>query len=114
MDTTQAEFVVKRGDKLPLIETILKDETGAVVDLTTASDVRFKMRPMGGGTAKVDAAAAKVNDPGADGRVRYVWQTADTDTAGWYEAEWQVTFGATGALTFPNDGYDLIYIGEDV
>ena len=62
---------------------------GTPVDLTGAS-VRFRMRPMGSSTMKVDAAATIVTP--SQGQLQYDWQAADVDTAGIYLAWWVVTF----------------------
>lgn len=75
------------GNRLPKItETITSG--GSPVDLTGAT-VRFKMRPVGSSTLKVDAAAT-VTTPAA-GAVEYAWASADVDTAGLFLAWWEVT-----------------------
>ena len=113
LDTSQAEFVTKRGDTL-VVQTTLKDGNGVAFPLANAP-VRFKMRPLGGGVLKVNQPATIVTPPGSDGVVKYVSQTpADTDTAGWFEAEWEVTTAGGQVITFPNDGFDLVAIVEDV
>lgn len=75
------------GDRNPSItETITV--SGVAFDLSS-STVRFKMRPVGSSTLKVDQAATIVSAP--DGTVRYDWQAADVDTAGSYLVWWEVT-----------------------
>lgn len=64
---------------------------GTPVDLS-AETVRFRMRPVGSDTLKVDQTAAFVTD-GTDGALKYAWQTADVDTAGLYLVWWTVTDG---------------------
>lgn len=63
---------------------------GAAVDLS-ASTVQFQMRPVGG-TALIVDEPATVTDAAA-GEVRYDWDAADMDTAGYYLVWWQVTTG---------------------
>lgn len=104
-------FQIKRGDTSPSILATLTDAGGAPVNLTGAT-VRFHMRPASAPTATVDAAAVIVN-PSA-GTVRYDWQSGDTATAGWHEAEWEVTYADSAVETFPNAGAQVIRIDPDI
>jgi hypothetical protein len=74
--------------------------------------VRFHMVPLGGGTAKVDAAAVVVDGP--TGVVRYDWVTADTDTEGAYNCEVEVTFSNGAVETFPNSTYLRVDVLADL
>jgi hypothetical protein len=76
------------GNQQPSITETITDENGLPIDLSSDS-VRFKMRPVGSITLKVDAAVS--NTPGADGVVRYDWSITDTDTPGRYLVWWEVT-----------------------
>ncbi len=69
-------------------ETITSD--GVAVNLTGAT-VKFKMRAVGSTTLKIDANAVIVT--ALEGKVRYDWQAADVDTAGFYLVWWTVTIG---------------------
>jgi uncharacterized protein YfaS (alpha-2-macroglobulin family) len=40
-----------------------------------------------------------------NGVVRYSWGTDDTDEAGRYRAEFEVTYADGSVETFPNDGF---------
>lgn len=60
---------------------------GSPADLTGAT-VRFRMRPVGSSTLKVDAAATLV---AATATVSYDWAAADVDTAGDYLGWWRFT-----------------------
>jgi hypothetical protein len=95
-----SDFTIKKGDRLPVIEATLTDNDDNPADLTGAS-VRFIMRAPGATSPKVSATATVVD--AAAGRVKYAWAGADVDTAGNYEAEWEVTFSGTLKETFPND-----------
>lgn len=106
-----ADFCIRRGDRLPEIQSTLTDTAGAAVNLTGLA-VKFHMRPVNGAGAKVDAAATLVTP--ASGIVKYTWVTADTDTAGSYWAEWEVTFGDGRTQTFPNPNLLSVSISEEL
>lgn len=74
-------------DRNPSIsQTVTID--GVVQDLT-GKTCRFKMRPVGSLTLKVDAAVS--NTPDTTGVLRYDWTAADLDTEGLYLGWWEVT-----------------------
>lgn len=108
------DFYIKQNDLLPEIEvTCIREDTGAVVDLTAATAVVFKMRKRGTkpGSEKVDAAASFEDKP--NGVVKYTWAGTDTDTKGDWDAEFQVTIGGK-PITFPNHEYLRIRITGDI
>ncbi|MBA2704917.1 MAG: hypothetical protein H0U60_13830 [Blastocatellia bacterium] len=98
------DFRIKQGDTLPVIESILTDAQGVVVDLTAASAVTFRMRTKDGGTLAL-VGTATILAPATAGRVRYAWNAADTAIAGEYEADWKVTFTGGATATFPSGSY---------
>jgi hypothetical protein len=79
---------------LPSIQATLS------ADLTTATGVKFIMKADQGNTIKVNAAATIVTP--RPGVVRYDWLAADTDVAGSYQAEWEVTWAGGKTQTFPD------------
>ena len=83
LDIDYLEFTV--GDTARAITATLTDGDGNAVNLT-GNTVAFRMTPQGGDTAKVDDAAATIDDA-ATGQVSYSWATADVDAAGTYEAQ---------------------------
>lgn len=116
MATLVAQWNWKRHDTAPALPGIIENATGAV-DLTGAS-VKFIMvaadtngNPVTG-TPKIDAAAT-VTDA-TTGAVEYQPVTGDTDTAGWYLGEFEVTFASTNKETFPDPGYIVILITADL
>ena len=63
-------------------------------------------------TAKVDASATVIDEDAR--RVKYVWQTGDTDTAGTFQGEFEVTYSSGEIENFPNDGYIGIEVLDDI
>lgn len=99
-------FYVKKGDTLPTVLVQLTDSTGDYLVLTGAT-VRFKMKPAGGGSYKVDAAAT-ITDA-LLGKVSYTFTSTDTDTVGDYYVEWVVTLSGT-TQTVPTDTYKIVTV----
>ena len=105
-------FYVKQNDTAPSLRATLKDGSNTVIDVTNAT-VRFHMRAFGSSTAKVDAAAGIIS-PATNGVVQYNWIAADTDTIGSYQGEFEITYQDGSVETFPNNGYILIEIIDDI
>lgn len=97
-----ATFYIKRGDTAPALRYALLPET---VDLTGASVV-FVMDGLGRAPARVIEAAPPV--------VQYHWEPGDTDRSGVRRAEFEVTYSDGRIETFPNGGYLLVSIVEDL
>lgn len=101
-------FYIKRGDTSP---SLLYAITPTTTDLTGAT-ARFNMRK--GSTVKVSRAAAVIVTHTGTPTVRYDWLAADTDTAGEYEAEFEVTYAGGAVETFPNSTYIPVVISGDI
>ncbi len=99
-------FPLSQGDTLPILTSSLVDGAGEAIDLTTAT-VQFRMRATDGGALVIDSPASIVG-VATLGNVSYSWQSGDTDTPGYYFAEWRVTYGGGGILTVPNETPILI------
>ena len=104
-------FTIKRGDRQPSFQVDLLDGTGAAIDLTGCS-VRFLMRAARAVAPKVAASAVIVD--AAFGTVRWDPEAGDTDRAGTYRAEWEVTLADGRLVTVPSDGYDTVLIVADL
>jgi hypothetical protein len=102
-------FYIKTGDLLPVIRAQLTGSGGKPQKLTGAA-VEFHMRDALG-VLKVNANATV--ESAARGVVSYAWQAADTDTAGTYIAEFEVSV-AGKAMTFPNDGDITVIVADEV
>lgn len=92
-----AEFTIKRNDLLKTLRVRLSDVNGAINLLNTT--VAFHMTAAVDGTPKVNAPAS-IEDA-AGGIVTYAWQGTDTDTAGTYIAEFEITYPSGKKLTVP-------------
>lgn len=99
--------VVKKGDRRPAVTATAKDAAGVVIDLTgaTAKFIMFDWN----GLVKVNAAAT-ILAPATDGKLQYDWVAADTDTAGAYRAEFEVTFSDGKKMTVPNADFIHVHV----
>lgn len=108
----EPDFFWKQNDTTTAITRTLENAVGAADDLTGAT-IKFLMRPINGTTPKINAAATTVGSATL-GNVSYTPTGTDTNTAGLYIAEWQVTYAGGAVQSFPNGGYDLILISPEL
>ena len=102
-----SEFWMKVGDLLPPLAVVLKNQVGAVENLTSATKVEIRLK-FPDGTVAVKTAT--VTDAVA-GAVAYTWQLGDTSQAGDLELEFIATID--GKLkTFPSASYARVQIVE--
>jgi hypothetical protein len=99
---------LKRNDTKDNIKATLSNESGPV-DLTGAT-VRFLMSRRN--TLKVDRQA--IIQDAVNGIVWMVFEQGDTEEVGAFQAEFEVTFSDGRIETFPNNGYILIHIQNDL
>lgn len=98
------KIAIKQGDTRHAIRATLKTVNGVPVDLTNARVV-FKMHSRYVGTFINREATYET-----DGRVRFVFENGETDKAGMYDGEFQVTYTDGRVETFPHSGKLQIYI----
>lgn len=110
-------FEIKRGDLRPhyrvqLLQTDPNSNSGAFVpvDLTGAVSVKFLMKQ--GNSVKVTSAATFLDQ--VNGIVEYAWTSADTDTAGDFNVEFEVMWPLAQPQTFPSSGYFTCKINLDL
>ena len=104
-------FSMKQNDTSPAIAAYLLDQDENPIDLT-ACTVRFIMRKRGETNYKVYQTVTIVDED--TGRIRYNWDAADTDEAGTFDAEFEVTYSDGTIETFPNDTYVTVNILDDL
>ncbi len=103
-----ATFYLKRGDTGPSLRLSLDGATQTLI----GAEVTFQMR-MRGGAQVIDAPAVIESFIGTP-TVRYDWQPPDTAALGLFEAEMRVRYANGVIETFPNSGFVLVRIAEDV
>jgi hypothetical protein len=102
---------LKRNDTGPALRVQLRSkDTGAPISLGGAT-AKFLMCGVDG-VLKVNASA--VIEDAVDGLIRYDWQADDTDTAGEFDGEVEVTFAGPRVETYPQNGYIQIVIDSDL
>lgn len=105
------DFYIKQSDTSPPLVAILKDATGTAVDLT-GSTIRFIMTNKSTAAIVVNQLATIVD--ATHGKVRYDWQTGETDVPTNYKAEFEVHWGDGTFETFPNSVYINVKITADL
>ena len=105
-------FYIKQNDTRPELDVFLRDDKDRTINVTGAT-VKFNMRNASDNTVKVNLGSVTTVSSTA-GRVKYSFSSADTDTSGNFDGEFQVTFVGGQVATFPNDGYIKVIITDDV
>lgn len=109
-----ATFSIKEGDTSPSISYTLSPETV----ILTGATVVFNMVDRAG-VAKISRGSCSITDNG-DGTatgtptVQYNWTADDTDTAGLYRAEFEVTYSDSTVETFPNSDFIAVNVTKDL
>ena len=104
-------YEMKQNDTRPKPDALLKFSDGSVPSMTGAT-VKFIAREVTSAIVKIDAAATIVDVPTAS--VEYAILPTDTDIAGTYYCEWEVTFVDGSVQTFPTRGFDRLRIRGDI
>lgn len=107
------EYVrIKEGDRRPSVTMQALDAVGAPVNFGVGATAKFIMTRKGEATPTVNAAATIVD--ATLGKLQYDWATGNTDAAGVYDAEFEVTFGDGRKLSIPNFEHLVVVIHEDL
>lgn len=107
------KYTMKANDLEPSFEVQLLDGS-TPVDLTSVVSVLFLMRNRKGVKATGPMVVADQSVDDTVGVVRYDWVQGDTDKAGSYNVEVQVTWPAARSQTFPANQYILMDIQKDL
>lgn len=107
-----ADFTIKQGDEAPSYVVTLTDARPTTWDLTGAA-VTFSMRRLADGVLLIDHRTCSIVSA-ANRVVRLDWIAGDTDVAGLYLAEFDVTLPSGRAETFPDDGHLLIQVTAQI
>lgn len=114
----QDTFYIKRGDRWPALEATLAKKGGGSLGFTDddISAVKLLMARANVSTLTVDAEVSSysVNGAGTELSITYEWGEGETDTAGHYRAEVEVTLVDGSRATFPNDDYITVVIKRDL
>ncbi len=103
-----ADFTIKRGDRRPILEATLSDESGPI-NLTSAVSVTLLLKS---GLTTVSGVCAIVS--AAAGTVSYTWGATDTLIVGEYDAEFEILWSTGIVETVPNDSYFSVSFVQDL
>lgn len=106
-----ARHEIKQNDTRPYWPVTLTYEDGTAVNFSGGS-VLFKARRRSDGQLKINVAAT-VTD-GAAGQCEWRPLATETDEAGRFDCEWQVTFSDGTIQTFPTRRYDTLIVKGDL
>jgi hypothetical protein len=104
-----ADRTFKQHDLWPPLVTVLEDDDGPI-DLTNAASVKVLMKS---GATRVSGRCTIAGDP-TTGIVTYQWVSPDTDVAGTYDVEFEITWPSSRPETVPNSGYKSVVIEPDL
>ena len=103
-------LTVKKGDRFPFLETVLKNAEGPI-DLTTAASVKVILKNAKSGAVIEGLCTFPVP---ASGNTIYKWQAGDTSVPGEYEVEYLITWPEGLPERVPNEGTLMIKIEESL
>jgi hypothetical protein len=102
----------KRNDTRKPIRLQLTDADGAV-DMTNATSARIHVYREDTRAQKINAAMT-FETPRTDAWVTYQPTASDMDTAGRYLMEVEVVFSDATELSFPDNGFDVLLVHDDL
>lgn len=103
----------KQNDRLPSLTVTATQADGTAYDLTGATGAVFHLRNSETGAVKLSSMTATVVNA-AQGILRYDWGTNDLDTAGLFDAEFEVTMNTGRKITVPTQGYISVRVVDDI
>jgi 5-hydroxyisourate hydrolase-like protein (transthyretin family) len=106
------DFTIKQNDTLPDLHLQLTDSGGFPFDLRYTAGVRMRMMKRGAQYAKIGRFVTVTDDVG--GRIKHVWLAGDTDEVGVFRTEFEATDSLGRIQTYPDDGFYLIEVVDDL
>lgn len=103
-------FTIKRNDTSPAIRWELEDPDTNLAGAT----VVFNMKRSSDGEMVIERGAAEVVAGADRPTLGYNWAEGDTEVAGLYEAEFEITFADESIETTPNFENIVVKIGVDL
>lgn len=103
-------FLIKRNDTSRSLKFYPKASPAS--NFTGATAV-FNMRERKGST-KVSRASATISSDSGGTYFQFDWSASDTDTAGDFEAEFEVTLANSAVETYPNSTWIDVKVTEDI
>jgi len=108
-------FTIKRGDTAPALRATLKRSDGEPVDLSTVDSMEFSLEDGLRGLLiqdDLDGSLSIINE--SEGLVQYSWEPGDTDAIGQKRAEFTIEFQSGDVETFPNNGFIVISVQQNI
>lgn len=109
-------FYIKRNDRRPSLTAQFFQADGVTpLDLSSAASVSMVVRPTGAGiddAPKFKSSCTVVNS--ATGQISYTWNSGDTDTAGTFDYEFEITWASGITQTIPADTYFTLVVVDDI
>src|SRR5687767_14105248 len=109
------DLTIKKGDAGKVISGQFKDANGVVVNCTGSTSRKIFMRPISGGTLKINSTFTFTTE--ATGIWSYTMLAANVDTSGTFLLEFEVTLSGPQTVTFPTDPdapYMIVKIQDDL
>jgi hypothetical protein len=105
-----SDFTLKKGDRLPVLRSNLSDSNG-YVNISGAT-VSFVYQGRKRGSQPTTGSATILSGP--SGLVEYNWASGDVTTPGMYYGEWRVIMPNEKQISFPNDGFIVFEIVDNL
>lgn len=103
-------FFIKQNDTSPSLAAYIQTSAGDAVNLVGAT-AKLHIKETGGSTLLVKTMT--ITDA-VEGLVQYDWVDPDTNIAGTYNAEIEITYSDGKIETYPNNGYFTITITSEL
>lgn len=101
---------ITQNDLQPYYYVTAQDQAGTAINLTGATIV-CTMKNKRTLAVKIDRQSAGISITGAAaGQFEYRWQSGDTDTAGEYNIEFEVTPTTGGKFTLPSKAHEAVVV----